>query len=103
VITFDPNELPDAMDRIGATGDGRIMLAYLHSIMLSGIPAGQNSGAVHEGVGRLNLARELINMMDTGKNNASCERDRLDRPRNLGQSDRRSRRRVQPDPECADR
>lgn len=98
MITFKSEELLPAMDRISATPDGRILKSWLQSIMLYGIAAGQNSGAVHEGVGRLNLARELIDMMDKSETHGVIA-DKFERPSTrsgIDNGQRGSRRRVGP-------
>lgn len=61
-------QMAAAWGRLGNTSDGRLARTHLLSLLMDGIACGQNPGAVHEGVGRLSLARELINLMD-----AECE------------------------------
>jgi hypothetical protein len=94
--TVDHQKLKAAWSRLGATLDGRMARAHLVSIILDSIPAGQNSGAVHEGVGRHNLARELIELLDAGNEHAGEANVVIVRTVNAGESARGARRRVGP-------
>jgi hypothetical protein len=88
-------QMAAAWARIGNTPDGRLARAHLLSILLDGIAPGQNPGAVHEGVGRLSVARELLNLMDAECENAgNADAIFIVRPDVGNAGGRGSRRRV---------
>jgi hypothetical protein len=80
MIEFSKEEVNQAIARIGNTPDGRLFRAMLVSILLDAIPPGQSDGAVREGVGRLNFAREVLSLLDriTDENGTDSRNARSD-------------------------
>ncbi len=54
-----------AWGQIGRTPEGKIARALLVSMLMRGPTPGMSDGAVREEVGRLNLAREVLTLMDS--------------------------------------
>lgn len=70
---FDRADCEKAWRRIGVSADGRLARVLLESLLLNGIAPRQSDGAVREEVGRLNLARDLLNLFDNASADAQPE------------------------------
>jgi hypothetical protein len=102
-------DIQEGIRRIALTPDGMLLYRRLQVELMSVLPAGAESGALHEHTGRRRFAHDLKVLMDQELAKTGIERDRTvdhdpDRPAVFRQSEpvdagaERGKRRVEPYP-----
>jgi hypothetical protein len=89
-------EEKEALDRIARTSDGRLLHRYLRRVLEAVVIA--DNGALLAHNGRRSLARDLMAEMAEGIKDAGRDEPILTRPNRPVATDRRPKRRVEPDP-----
>lgn len=89
-------EEKEALERIARTLDGRLLHRYLRRVLEGVIIAEGSALSMH--AGRRSLARDLMAEMAQGIRDAGRDEPILTRPGRPVSTDRRPKRRVEPDP-----